>query len=92
MKLLKIAVLSTAVLSAGCATEYTWQRADGGPLGRNFAWAAKHCRHRAKEFWDDKAEAMQRCMKRHGYVWAAVAVAPSRYYDDYEDYGDNWDD
>jgi hypothetical protein len=33
-------------------------------------------------------------MKHHGYVWAAVAVAPSRYYDDYDDnngYGDDDD-
>jgi hypothetical protein len=85
MKVLKTAALTAAVLLGGCATEYTWQRADGGPLGRNFAWTAAHCRDRAKDYWEDKAEAMQRCMKRHGYVWAAVAVAPSRYYDEYDE-------
>jgi hypothetical protein len=62
-----------------------WQRADGYPLDRNFAWTAAHCRDRAREHWEDKAEAMQRCMRKHGYIWTAVAVAPSRYYDRYED-------
>ena len=90
MKVLKTAALSAVVLLGGCATEYTWQRADGGPLGRNFAWTAAHCRDRAKEYWEDKAEAMQRCMERRGYVWAAVAVSPSRYYDEYEDDGGDY--
>jgi hypothetical protein len=86
MKVLKIAGLTALVLLGGCATEYTWQREDGGPLGRNFAWVAAHCRDKARNYWEDKAVAMQRCMARHGYVWTAVAVAPSRYYDGYEDY------
>ncbi|HWE21717.1 MAG TPA: hypothetical protein VG758_31830 [Hyphomicrobiaceae bacterium] len=95
MKLIKIAALSATLLAGGCATEMAWQRADGYPLDRSFAWAAGHCRERAKEHWGDRAEAMERCMRRYGYVWTAVAVAePSRHrhhhhnHHDYDDYDD----
>ena len=103
MKLLKIAALSATVLAGGCATEMAWQREDGGPLDRRFAWTAERCRERAKESWggrDDRAETMYRCMQRHGYVWTSVAVQEERYYGhhhrrhqhrdrDYNDYGDD---
>jgi hypothetical protein len=94
MKLIKIAALSATLLFSGCATEMAWQRADGGPLDRSFAWAASHCRERAKEHWGDREEAMERCMRRYGYVWTAVAVAEPGYrhhhrqYRDYNDYDD----
>jgi hypothetical protein len=93
MKVLKIAALSAAVLAAGgCATEMAWTRYDGRPLDRSFGWAAAHCRERARHhgyYGDDRADAMQRCMKRHGYVWSTVVVsAPNGgYYDD--DYDDD---
>jgi hypothetical protein len=93
MKLLKVAALSATLLAGGCATEMAWQRADGGPLDRGFAWAAANCRERARDNWrEDREEAMQRCMRRHGYVWTSVAVAEprrrhrDRYNDDYDDY------
>jgi hypothetical protein len=96
MKLLKITALSATLLAGGCATDMAWRRADGGPLDRHFAWAAEHCRERARRHWDDKAEAMQRCMERHGYVWTAVASDASygrygrhhhrhRHYENYDD-------
>jgi hypothetical protein len=75
MKLLRIAALSATLLVTGCATEYAWQRIDGDPLDRHFAWAAKHCRHRASNDWGDRTEEMERCMRRHGYVWTAVAIS-----------------
>jgi hypothetical protein len=84
MKLLKIAALSAALLSGGCATEMTWQRYDGRPLDRSFAWAAEHCRERARNHWGERAEAMERCMRRHGYVWTTVVVSDR--YGDYDDY------
>jgi len=78
MKLLKIATLSATLLSAGCAGDMAWQRADGRPLDRSsFAWAAAECRGRAREYEEAAADAMQRCMQRRGYVWAA---APAGYY------------
>lgn len=83
MKLLKIAALFATLLSAGCATEMAWQRADGRPLDRSFGWTAAHCRERAREYWQDRAEAMQRCMRRHGYVWTAASTpARHHHYDD----------
>jgi hypothetical protein len=91
MKLLKIAALSATVLAGGCATEMAWQREDGAPLDRRFAWAADRCREHARESWgdrEDRAETMYRCMRRHGYVWTTVAVPDRRsrrYYEDYED-------
>jgi hypothetical protein len=92
MKLLKIAALSAALLAGGCATELAWQRVDGRPLDSSFAWAAAHCRERARDAWGDRHEAMLRCMERHGYVWT-YAEAPRRdryrgdryYNDDYDD-------
>lgn len=80
MKSIKIAAFCAALLAGGCAGEMAWQRADGRPLDRSFAWAAAECRGRAREHWENRAEAMQRCMRRHGYVWTAVA------------YGSNGDD
>jgi len=77
MKLLKIAVLSATLLSGGCADQMAWQRADGHPIDGSFAWAAAECRGRAKEYEEAAAEAMQRCMRRRGYVWTA---APAGYY------------
>jgi hypothetical protein len=87
MKLLKIAALSAAVLSGGCATEMAWQRYDGRPLDRSFASTAEHCRDRARHHWGERAEAMERCMRRHGYVWTTVVVS-DRYdgYNGYDDY------
>jgi hypothetical protein len=65
----------------------TWQRYDGRPLDRSFAWAAEHCRDRARHHYGERAEAMERCMRRHGYVWTTVVVS-DRYngYDDYNGY------
>jgi hypothetical protein len=77
MKSIKIAALCAALLAGGCAGEMAWQRADGRPLDRSFAWAAAECRNRARDFEEAAAEAMQRCMRRHGYVWSA---APTGYY------------
>jgi glycerol kinase len=93
MKLLKIAALSATLLAGGCATEMAWQREDGGPLDRRFAWAAERCRAHARETWgdrEDRAETMYRCMRRHGYVWTTVAVQERRHHRDryYEDYDD----
>jgi hypothetical protein len=80
MKLLKVAALSATLLVTGCATEYSWQRIDGTPLDRHFAWAANHCRSRARDDWGERAESMERCMRKHGYIWTTVAVAEP-YYD-----------
>ncbi len=95
MKLLKIAALSATVLASGCATEMAWQREDGGPLDRRFAWTAERCRERARESWggrEERAETMYRCMRRHGYVWTSVAVSEPRYrHRDYRYYDDNDD-
>lgn len=75
MKLLKIATLSATLLSGGCAGDMAWQRADGRPVDRAFASVAAECRERAQEYGRDggAAEVMRRCMRRHGYVWAAVS-------------------
>jgi hypothetical protein len=100
MKLLKIAALSATVLAGGCATEMAWQREDGGPLDRRFAWTAERCRERAREAWGDRADAMYKCMRRHGYVWTSVVVPEEASYGHYRnhrhhrdyDYGDYNDD
>ena len=76
MKLLRIAALSATLLAGGCAGDMAWQRADGRPLDRSFAWAAAECRSRARDraYEEAAAEAMHRCMRRHGYVWTAAAA------------------
>ncbi len=100
MKLLKIAALTATVLAGGCATEMAWQREDGGPLDRRFAWTAERCRERAREAWggrDDRAETMYKCMRKHGYVWTNVVVSEESSYGhyrhrrnhDYRDYDDD---
>jgi hypothetical protein len=70
MRLLKFTVLCAALLAAGCASDYRWQRRDGGPLGESFQGAISECR-RASGRNDE--EIMRRCMYRHGYVWAAAS-------------------
>lgn len=80
MKLLKIATLSATLLAGGCAGEMAWQRADGRPVDRSFAWAAAQCRERAREYGyggEGATEVMNGCMRRHGYVWAAVSPSCS---------------
>jgi len=75
MKSLRIALVSATLLAGGCANEMAWQRADGRPIDRSFAWAAAECRDRAREYareYADATEAMQRCMRRRGYVWGAA--------------------
>jgi len=72
MKIMRIAALSAAVLSSGCATEMAWQRVDGQPVGRGFRQAAAECRGRAQHYDEAAVEAMKRCMYRRGYVWTAV--------------------
>jgi hypothetical protein len=81
---LRITVVGAALLAGGCAGEMSWQRADGRPLDRSFGWAASECRSRARDHWRDRHEAMQRCMRRHGYVWTAVAYG-GRDYGEYDD-------
>jgi hypothetical protein len=78
MRLLKLAVVSAALLVAGCASDYSWQRRDGRPLGEEFQWAISDCR-RVSGRHDE--EIMRRCMHRRGFVWAQNA-----YYDDDYDY------
>jgi alkanesulfonate monooxygenase SsuD/methylene tetrahydromethanopterin reductase-like flavin-dependent oxidoreductase (luciferase family) len=75
MKFLKIAVLAATLLSGGCAGDMAWQRADGGRVDRSFVGVAAECRERAQEYGRDggATEVMRRCMRRHGYVWAAVS-------------------
>jgi hypothetical protein len=96
MKVLKIAALSAAVLAAGgCATEMAWTRYDGRPLDGSFGWTAAHCRERAKErgdYRDERAEIMERCMKRHGYVWSTVVVEAPRGRHHHHDYDYDYDD
>jgi hypothetical protein len=78
MRLLKFAVLSAALLAAGCASDYSWQRRDGGRLGEDFQWAISECRRisgRADE------EVMRRCMYRRGYVWAQNVASAEEDYD-----------
>lgn len=86
MKLLKLAALCAVVLTGGCATnEYgaRWQRIDGGPVGRGFDRAIAHCRYVASERFERQSatQVMQRCMERHGYVWA-VGYTGNYYYND----------
>lgn len=69
MRLLKIAALTAAVLSSGCA-QPEWRRADGRPVDESFDWAVRECRGRAAERYD-ATEAMRRCMYRRGYVWSS---------------------
>jgi hypothetical protein len=77
MQLLKITVLSAALLAGGCATEMEWRRANGAPVvGWQFERDSAHCRHKAFHS-DDPEGAMRRCMARKGYVWSAA----------YNDYG-----
>lgn len=73
MKRMKIAALSAALLSSGCATEMAWQRVDGQPVDRGFKYAASECRGRAQHYDEAAVEAMKRCMYRRGYVWTSVA-------------------
>jgi hypothetical protein len=77
MRLLKFGVLCAALLVAGCASDYRWQRRDGGPLGESFQWAIGECR-RVADRQDE--EVMRRCMYRRGYVWAAAATEDDDYY------------
>jgi hypothetical protein len=72
MKIMRIAALSAAVVSSGCATEMAWQRVDGQPVDRGFRYAAAECRGRAQHHEEEAVEAMKRCMYRRGYVWTAV--------------------
>jgi hypothetical protein len=76
MRLVKYAVLSAALLAAGCASDYSWQRRDGGPLGEDFQWAISECR-RIADRYDE--EVMRRCMYRRGYIWAQNAYQEEDY-------------
>ena len=67
MRLLKFAVVSAALLAGACASDYSWQRRDGGRLGEDFQWAISECRRVAER---SDADVMRRCMYRRGYVWA----------------------
>jgi hypothetical protein len=78
MKLLKIAVLSAALLASGCAaTEMVWQRIDGRPLDRTGYGVVAECRRLAYRYEESAVEVMQTCMTRRGYVWAAAPTAYS---------------
>ena len=79
MKRIKIAALSAALLSSGCATEMAWQRTDGRPVDRGFKYAAAECRGRAQHFNGEAVEAMKRCMHRRGYVWTSVVTSGNGY-------------
>jgi hypothetical protein len=68
MRLFKLGILCAALFAGGCATDYSWQRRDGGPAGgRSFDYAISECR-RISGRYDE--EIMRRCMERYGFVWA----------------------
>jgi hypothetical protein len=81
MRLLKLAVVCAAFLVAGCASDYSWQRRDGGRLGEDFQWSISECRRIAGR---NDEEIMRRCMHRRGYVWAQNVATYDDY--DYRDY------
>ena len=78
MRLLKFAVVCAALLVAGCASDYSWQRRDGGRLGEDFQWAVSECRRIASR---NDEEIMRRCMYRRGYIWAQNSYDDADYAD-----------